>query len=118
MEPWNFKLELSRNPSDNNTTHVKLLSNDILNLNVTHTFLESAVSTMKLLDKQRDVIYSGERGTIAPYALRNRTGYRITVWNSTDSNEEPVLKELENGQDMPWWFEDWRKRREVRQRKR
>ncbi|EIE88932.1 hypothetical protein RO3G_13643 [Rhizopus delemar RA 99-880] len=113
LEPWNFKLELSRNPSDNNTTHVKLLSNDILNLNVTHTFLESAVSTMKLLDKQRDVIYSGERGTIAPYALRNRTGYRITVWNSTDSNEEPVLKELENGQDMPWWFEDWRKRREM-----
>ncbi|RCI04898.1 hypothetical protein CU098_003059, partial [Rhizopus stolonifer] len=113
LEPWDFKLELSRNPlKDNNMTHIKLVSDTILNLNVTHTFLESAVSTIQLLDKQRDVIYSGERGTIAPYELRNSTGYRITVWNST-SDEEPMLTELPNGEHIPWWFDDWRKRREM-----
>ncbi|KAI9283162.1 hypothetical protein BY458DRAFT_427893 [Sporodiniella umbellata] len=112
LEPWNFKLELFRNPSKDNTTHIKLISDTILNLNVTHTLLESAVSTMKLLDKERDIIYSGERGAIAPYELRNRTGYRITVWNTTVS-EDPVLTELKNNDNIPWWFEDWIKRREM-----
>ncbi|CEI90291.1 hypothetical protein RMCBS344292_04619 [Rhizopus microsporus] len=114
VEPWNFKLELSRNPTvGNDVTHVKIISNNTLNLNITHTFLESAVSTVQMLDKQRDTVYSGERGTVAPYEIRNRTGYDITIWNSTNSNEGPTLKELKDGENIPWWFEDWRKRRET-----
>ncbi|RCI00207.1 hypothetical protein CU097_014138 [Rhizopus azygosporus] len=114
VEPWNFKLELSRNPTvGNDVTHVKIISNNTLNLNITHTFLESAVSTVQMLDKQRDTVYSGERGTVAPYEIRNRTGYDITIWNSTNSNEGPTLKELKDGESIPWWFEDWRKRRET-----
>lgn len=107
-------MELSRNPTvGNDVTHVKIISNNTLNLNITHTFLESAVSTVQMLDKQRDTVYSGERGTVAPYEIRNRTGYDITIWNSTNSNEGPTLKELKDGENIPWWFEDWRKRREV-----
>jgi vacuolar protein sorting-associated protein 13A/C len=56
LEPWNFRLELTRNPSTKkDPLTVKLISNSILNLNVTHTFLESAMSSIKLLDKQRNV---------------------------------------------------------------
>ncbi|CEG78909.1 hypothetical protein RMATCC62417_13445 [Rhizopus microsporus] len=114
VEPWNFKLELSRNPAvGNDVTHVKIISNNTLNLNITHTFLESTVSIAQMLDKQRDTVYSGERGTVAPYEIRNRTGYDITIWNSTNSNEGPTLKELKDGDSIPWWFEDWRKRRET-----
>ncbi|RCI05461.1 hypothetical protein CU098_001873, partial [Rhizopus stolonifer] len=114
LEPWNFRLELARNPTNKNEPlTVKLISNSILNMNVTHTFLESAMATVHLLDKQKNTIYSGERGTVAPYELRNRTGYNIMVWNTTDSKEGPVIKEIKNGDNLPWWFEDWKKRRET-----
>lgn len=114
LEPWSFRLELDRNPSTkNDPLNVKLISNSILNLNVTHTFLESAMSTMQLLDKKKNTVYSGERGTVAPYELRNRTGYNIMVWNTTDSKEGPTIKEIKNGGSLPWWFEDWKKRRET-----
>lgn len=114
MEPWNFRLELTRNPeTKKEPLNVKLISNTILNVNVTHTFLESAMTTMQLMDKQRNTIYSGERGTVAPYELRNRTGYNIMVWNSTNAKEGPTIKEIKNGSNLPWWFEDWKKRRET-----
>lgn len=56
MEPWNFRLELARNTSTKKEPlHVKLISNTILNVNITHTFLESAYNTMHLMDKQKNV---------------------------------------------------------------
>lgn len=56
MEPWNFRLELARNSSTkNDPLNVKLISNSILNVNITHTFLESAYNTMHLMDKQKNV---------------------------------------------------------------
>lgn len=59
--------------------------------------------------------YKGERGTIAPYRLRNWTGYRLHLWNANNGATpgETVIKTLEDGAEMPWWFEDWRERREV-----
>jgi vacuolar protein sorting-associated protein 13A/C len=35
------------------------------------------------------------------------------VWNSTNSKEGPTIKEIKNDSNMPWWFEDWKKRRET-----
>lgn len=59
--------------------------------------------------------YHGERGSVAPYRLRNCTGYRLHVWNGGNNTKpgETVVKTLEDGEEMPWWFEDWRERREV-----
>ncbi|KAI8968414.1 hypothetical protein BDF20DRAFT_896210, partial [Mycotypha africana] len=114
LEPWNFKLDLARDAMNKSEPlNVKLSSSSILNLNISQSFLESAVSTIGLLDKEGQTIYSGERGTVAPYELRNRTGYNILVWNTADSKEGPVIKEIKNGADLPWWFEDWKKRRET-----
>ncbi|KAI7902142.1 uncharacterized protein BX663DRAFT_436105 [Cokeromyces recurvatus] len=111
LEPWNFGLEFNRNPViKNDPLKVKIISNSNLNLNITHTFLESSISTLRLLDEQQNAVYSGERGRVAPYELRNRTGYNIMVWNTTD---EPTIKEIKNGGNLPWWFEDWKKRRET-----
>ncbi|KAI8384441.1 uncharacterized protein BYT42DRAFT_612143 [Radiomyces spectabilis] len=114
IEPWDFKIEVAKKstrPQD--PLNVKLISNTALNVNVTHTFLESALATVHLWHKRNDLAYSGERGTIAPYKLRNRTGYQLHLWNSGDPNGETVIKELNDGEDMPWWFEDWKKRRET-----
>lgn len=35
------------------------------------------------------------------------------VWNANNSTEGPDIKELKDGENMPWWFEDWKKRRET-----
>ncbi|KAI9480349.1 MAG: hypothetical protein EXX96DRAFT_521344 [Benjaminiella poitrasii] len=114
LEPWNFRLELTRNPLiKRDPLNVKIISNSNLNLNVTHTFLESAMNTMHLLDERKNTIYGGERGSIAPYELRNRTGYNLMVWNTSHSDEGPTIKEIKNGGNMSWWFEDWKKRREM-----
>ncbi|KAI9493351.1 hypothetical protein BDB00DRAFT_946102 [Zychaea mexicana] len=111
LEPWSFDLKLDRKTVQD-PLHIKLISNRALNANITHTFLESAVATLMLWDKQKEAAYSGERGTVAPYRLRNCTGYRLHVWNR-DSPEKMVVKTLDDGADMPWWFEDWRERRET-----
>lgn len=116
VEPWKFKLRLSkRSMQKQEPLHIKLLSSSDLNVNVTHTFMESAVATAQLLDKQKELVYSGERGAVAPYKIRNWTGYTLHLWNASKGTNptETVIKTLENGADMPWWFEDWRERREV-----
>ena len=111
LEPWGFELKLDRKTTQD-PMYIKLISNRSMNVNVTHTFLESATATLQLWDKQKESAYHGERGTVAPYKLRNCTGYRLHVWNR-ESPEKMVVKTLENGAEMPWWFEDWRERREV-----
>ncbi|KAI8644804.1 hypothetical protein BD408DRAFT_104972 [Parasitella parasitica] len=114
VEPWSFRLELARNPlTKNDPLNIKLVSNSILNVNITHTFLESAYNSMNLMDKQKNTIFSGERGTVAPYELRNRTGYNIMVWNSANPKDGPVIHEIKDGGNKPWWFEDWKTRRET-----
>lgn len=35
------------------------------------------------------------------------------VWNSTNSKDGPVIKEIKDGSNKPWWFEDWKTRRET-----
>ncbi|KAI8143832.1 hypothetical protein BJV82DRAFT_668275 [Fennellomyces sp. T-0311] len=111
LEPWGFELKLARRATQD-PLHIKLISDRAMNMNITHTFLESVVSTLHLLDNQKEHAYSGERGTVAPYKLRNCTGYRIHIWNK-ESPEKMVVKTLEDGAEMPWWFEDWRERRET-----
>ncbi|OAD68026.1 hypothetical protein PHYBLDRAFT_57710 [Phycomyces blakesleeanus NRRL 1555(-)] len=115
VEPWNVQLAISRNNMlPNDPLHVELLSDNILNLNVTHTFLESAMATMHLWDKRSYNGYHGERGAVAPYRIANHTGYKVHVWSTkVGDKKDTVIKSLENGQEMEWWFEDWRKRRET-----
>ncbi|KAG2223432.1 hypothetical protein INT45_001738, partial [Circinella minor] len=111
LEPWGFELKLDRKTTQD-PMYIKLISSRTMNVNVTHTFLESATATLQLWDKQKEAAYNGERGTVAPYKLRNCTGYCLHVWNR-ESPEKMVVKTLEDGAEMPWWFEDWRERRET-----
>lgn len=56
IEPWDFKLELSRRSTRaQDPLHIRLVSDNELNINITHTFLESALATLRLWDKQRQV---------------------------------------------------------------
>ncbi|KAI7863658.1 hypothetical protein BDF14DRAFT_1733660 [Spinellus fusiger] len=114
VEPWNVQFAVSRNNMSNEPLTIDIVSKAMLDINITHTFLESALATLRLLDKHSEVGYHGERGTIAPYRIVNNTGYTIHLWSTmTDNSQEIVVKDLMNEGEIAWWFEDWRKRRET-----
>ncbi|KAG0173105.1 hypothetical protein DFQ30_008890 [Apophysomyces sp. BC1015] len=115
VEPWDFKLALSRkNAQQDEPFQMDLLSGSALNVNITHTFIESSLAVMRLWDEQGEFVYSGERGTIAPYRIKNRTGYRIHLWNADNADSSQAqIRQLDDGEEIMWWFEDWRKRRET-----
>ncbi|CAO3651068.1 unnamed protein product [Cunninghamella blakesleeana] len=117
VEPWQFKLNLSKKDNTDDPFKINITSNTDLNINFTHTFLESTIANIAMFDKRKNSIYSGERGHESPYKIRNRTGYPIHVWNSKTSPNKATgdvtIHKIEDGKEVPWWFEDWRKRREM-----
>jgi vacuolar protein sorting-associated protein 13A/C len=49
-----------------------------------------------------------------PYLIRNRTGYDMHLWTELyERNSDTVIRELANGEEISWDFDDWRTRREV-----
>ncbi|TPX68863.1 hypothetical protein SpCBS45565_g02841 [Spizellomyces sp. 'palustris'] len=108
IEPWQFFIN-----SATGTLSLDAFARKRLEINVTHTFVETVLSTMHLWNKQERRDLTSRRGMHSPYVFRNRTGYDLYVWaDSADSGLDTELKQLANGQDMPWRFEDWRTMRE------
>jgi vacuolar protein sorting-associated protein 13A/C len=94
---------------------ISLSSQKRLELNITATFIELALTTAAILDKDSEKGFSHTRGANAPFLVKNRTGYPISIWSDTsDDSNEPASAKLDNGADIPWRFDDWRKMREVR----
>lgn len=52
IEPWNFGIKASQDPMDK-STHVTVLSKELLQLNVTHTFLESLLAVSETLSETK-----------------------------------------------------------------
>lgn len=52
LEPWGFKVSVDYDPNSKPTT-LGIHSAAPLNVNVTHTFLESTMSSLKLLTEQK-----------------------------------------------------------------
>lgn len=52
-----------------------------------------------------------------PYMIRNCTGYDLQFWNMSDdagvSDTGSNKHFLKDGEEMPWTFRDWKRRREV-----
>ncbi|KAJ3171453.1 hypothetical protein HDU88_007532 [Geranomyces variabilis] len=112
VEQWQFIINLAQQ-ADKGTMSLDCISKKRLEINVTHTFVDTVLSTMDLLTKQGRRVLTSRRGTHAPYVLKNRTGYEMYVWaDSTESGLDTELKHLPNGNDIPWRFEDWRTMRE------
>lgn len=93
-----------------------LLSVDVsskkrLELNITATFIELVLTTMSIMDREGDKVFKTARGSNAPFLLRNRTGYPLAFWSeATDTGSQS--QRLEDGSEMPWRFDDWRRARE------
>lgn len=93
-----------------------LSSRERLDLNVSTTFTELAITTMNMLGKEGEHSLSKARGSYAPYRIQNRTGSQIFIWSDTDgsgSANDPTAVEVANDQTIDWRFDDWKTMREV-----
>ncbi|GAA5992083.1 hypothetical protein JCM10908_000736 [Rhodotorula pacifica] len=110
MDPWEFAVHVTR------SVQTGLLSIDVssrkrLELNITSSFIELAMTTMSIIDREGDKVFKTARGSNAPFVLKNRTGYPLSLWSeSADTGSQG--HRLDDGGEMPWRFDDWRRARE------
>jgi vacuolar protein sorting-associated protein 13A/C len=83
----------------------------MLELTVTSATIALASKSASFLTRKDDIL-SKPRGEEAPYRIRNYTGFEITVWADIASEDNPMKATLEDGDEVPWRFEDWEKMRE------
>ncbi|KAF9968752.1 hypothetical protein BGZ73_009156, partial [Actinomortierella ambigua] len=116
LEPWQLVLHVSRSlqPASMN---IDVFSKQDLNINLTHTFIEMALTIMTTIQKEPEQVTSVNRETLVPYVLKNRTGYPLHVWAESEDNHDIVIHPLKDGASLPWRFDDWRKMRETVARK-
>jgi vacuolar protein sorting-associated protein 13A/C len=93
---------------------------------LTASFIEIALTTSTLLDRDGGQLFRKPRGSNAPFLLKNRTGYALGFTKTppksqqykenTANGEEDGSRMVvvADGKDIPWRFDDWRTMREVR----
>lgn len=93
-----------------------LSSRERLDLNISTTFTELAITTMKMLGKEGEHVLSKARGSSAPYRIQNSTGSPISIWSDTDGTsnaKDPAAVRVAQDQVVDWRFDDWKTMREV-----
>ncbi|ORY90221.1 hypothetical protein BCR35DRAFT_261800 [Leucosporidium creatinivorum] len=110
MDPWEFAINVSRS-STTGLLAVMVSSKKRLELNITSTFIELALTMSAIVDREGDKVFTKARGANAPFLIKNRTGYPLSLWSET-SHVDGEAHRLEDGDDAPWRFDDWRAIRE------
>jgi vacuolar protein sorting-associated protein 13A/C len=82
---------------------------------LTSAFVELAITSMTLWSKHSEKT-TEERGDAAPFRLQNYTGLTMLVWPESRDLNKPVsgVKQLKDGDSVPWRFENANRAREVR----
>lgn len=91
-----------------------MAARDRLDLNLSTTFAELATTTINMWG--RELVLQKDRGSYAPYRIRNRTGSPLFVWSDNDTSsgmQESNIVKLNHDQIIDWRFDDWKKMREV-----
>ncbi|KAG0246128.1 hypothetical protein B0O80DRAFT_498393 [Mortierella sp. GBAus27b] len=114
LEPWQFVVHVSKTLQPPNML-IDVFSKNDLNINITHTFIETALQVMTTIQKEPEHTTTVNREALVPYLIKNRTGYPIHVWAESESedNTDTVIHKIKDGGDLPWRFDDWRKMRET-----
>lgn len=103
---------MSRSSNPNHMT-VELFSRKMLELTITSQSIALASKAAQFLSQSDDVL-SKPRGVDSPYRIRNQTGFPIHVWADSEKEQSSTMaKRLEDGDEVPWRFEEWEKMREV-----
>ncbi|BEI82300.1 hypothetical protein CcaverHIS002_0301680 [Cutaneotrichosporon cavernicola] len=110
LDPWKFDIEIARTPTITGASPltVKLSADQRMELSLTSAFIELGITSMTVYSNQQEK-QPKDRGPVAPFRIRNRTGMPITIWpESDDMSSIPwhKRKTIEDGSDLPWFFQD------------
>ncbi|KIO33566.1 hypothetical protein M407DRAFT_3889 [Tulasnella calospora MUT 4182] len=115
IDPWPLSLSAHKDSITGALT-LGLTSQERLDVNLTTTFIDLALSTATIWSKEGERLMKKARGGDAPYRIFNRTGTALQVWSDVDdkskggSQMQPV--QLEDGSSTEWRFDDWRTMRD------
>lgn len=92
-----------------------LSARERLNLNISTTFVELALTTLSMWTQEKERVLNQARGSYAPYRIRNRTGSPIHVWSDIEGSNAKDLAptKILNDETVDWRFDDWKTMREV-----
>jgi vacuolar protein sorting-associated protein 13A/C len=111
IEPWVVELAM-QNSSSPASTHMTISSKRRLEVNVTTTLIETALTSMAILGDPSNYT-SSSRQHQAPFKIRNRTGYRLGLCAEHDDRKVKATPQyLDDSSDMPFSFSDWKSMRE------
>ncbi|WVQ82769.1 hypothetical protein IAT38_004901 [Cryptococcus sp. DSM 104549] len=109
MDPWTFDLRVNRVSAGpgNNPLNVKLSARERLELNLTSAFIELAITSFTVWSKKEEERTKTGKTDVAPFRIRNCTGITMLLWReAADVKTVSGVKQLEDGADVPWRFED------------
>ncbi|CAO1638595.1 unnamed protein product [Sympodiomycopsis kandeliae] len=111
IEPWVVDFAISNSVSPP-SSHMNISSKRRLELNVTTTLIETALTSMAIINDTA-TLSSSTRQHQAPFRIRNRTGYRLSLWAEHDDKKVKASPHsLDDGDEIPWSFDDWKSMRE------
>ncbi|CAG8552629.1 14898_t:CDS:10 [Dentiscutata erythropus] len=113
IEPWQYSVHALKQAVPESMV-IDITSQKRLEVNISHIFLETMLTTLSIINHVSEHLTTTARGSRTPYILRNKTGYSMNVWaiSSADANDTEV-KLMNDGQELDWRFDDWRKMREA-----
>jgi vacuolar protein sorting-associated protein 13A/C len=103
IEPWQLGFHMSRDQKPDRMSF-DLYSRKSMELTMTVATIALASKSVDFLSTDEDML-SKPRGMDAPFRIRNHTGFTIDVW-AVSGNENDSAAKLEDGQEIPWRFED------------
>ena len=121
VEPWTVSLRYERNLAPESSTFT-ISSGKRLEVNIAAQLIDTTTNMFMYLDQDNRL--KEEARHMAPFRIRNRTGYRLTIWSETpygsttssasssSGTARNAPHHLDDGHDMPWTFSDWRTIRE------
>ncbi|KAG0637605.1 hypothetical protein HOY80DRAFT_1138202 [Tuber brumale] len=111
IEPWHLDFHMSRSVQQEKLS-IDLISRKMLELTITSQTIALASKAAQFMQQDEDIL-TKPRGADSPYRIRNQTGFPLHVWAASDPVlGEPMAVKLEDGEQVPWRFEEWEKMRE------
>ena len=112
IEPWGLDVRFERHLTPPSSTFA-LAAQQRLELNISATMLETTHNVLQLLDKDNNL--REDMRHMAPFRIRNRTGYRLSVWSeqkAAPGTARQGAHRIDDGAQIPWVFGDWKSLRE------
>ncbi|CAH2355297.1 vacuolar protein sorting-associated protein 13 [[Candida] railenensis] len=108
VEPWPIAIYASRVLLPTASIMVDVISRKLTEITVSSRSIALLSQVMSLITTDEKI---KPRGEDSPYRITNQTGYKVKVWNDKSSDRK-VEKEIDDGNSIPWEFEDWKEVRE------